>query len=248
MSWMSRVREFLARRDAVAQLAVVLGAFGAYEVARLAMEPNWAQAFANARRIVSLEQVLGFAWEQSLQRAFLALPDLVAALNIFYFVGHFLFTAIFFVWLYRRSRDGFSSFRDGFLAATAIAVVIHWLFPTAPPRLAGVGLEDTLLMLSGIDIGSQTSSALSNPVAAVPSLHAAYALGVGIGIIRFAHSHLARLAGALYPPLVVLTIVVTGNHFLLDAVAGMLVLALGFMLVRALRRRRRGEQARACAV
>ena len=176
----------------------------------------------------------GFAWEQSLQRAFLALPDLVAALNIFYFVGHFLFTAIFFVWLYRRSRDGFSSFRDGFLAATAIAVVIHWLFPTAPPRLAGVGLEDTLLMLSGIDIGSQTSSALSNPVAAVPSLHAAYALGVGIGMIRFARSHLARLAGALYPPLVVLTIVVTGNHFLLDAVAGMLVLALGFMLVRAL--------------
>ena len=103
--------------------------------------------------------------------------------------------------------------------------MIHWLYPTAPPRLAGVGLEDTLLMLSGIDIGSQTSSALSNPVAAVPSLHAAYALGVGIGMIRFARSHLARLAGALYPPLVVLTIVVTGNHFLLDAVAGMLVLA-----------------------
>ena len=246
MSLMSRVREFLARRDAVAQLAVVLGAFGAYEAARHAMEPNWAQAFANARRIVSVEEVLGFAWEQSLQRAFLALPDLVAALNIFYFVGHFLFTAIFFVWLYRRSRDGFTGFRDGFLAATAIAVVIHWLYPTAPPRLAGVGLEDTLLMLSGIDIGSQTSSALSNPVAAVPSLHAAYALGVGIGMIRFARSHLARFAGVLYPPLVVLTIVVTGNHFLLDAVAGMLVLALGFLLVRALRRRR-GEQPRACA-
>jgi membrane-associated phospholipid phosphatase len=124
--------------------------------------------------------------------------------------------------------------------------VIHWLFPTAPPRLAGVGLEDTLLMLSGIDIGSQTSSALSNPVAAVPSLHAAYALGVGVGMIRFARSHVVRFAGALYPPLVVLTIVVTGNHFLLDAIAGMLVLALGFMLVRALRRRR-GEQPRACA-
>jgi hypothetical protein len=246
MSWMSRVREFLARRDGVAQLAVVLGAFGAYEVARLGMEPNWAQAFANANRIMSLERVLGFAWEQSLQRAFLALPDVVAALNIFYFVGHFLFTGIFFVWLYRRSRDGFTGFRDGFLAATALAVVIHWLYPTAPPRLAGVGLEDTLLMLSGIDIGSQTSSALSNPVAAVPSLHAAYALGVGIGMMRFARSHLVRLAGALYPPLVVLTIVVTGNHFLLDAVAGMAVLGAGFLLVRG-RRRRRSEQPRACA-
>ena len=121
MSTMSRVRQILARRDAVAQLAVVLGAFGAYEAARLAMEPNWTQAFANARRIVSVEEVLGLAWEQSLQRAFLALPDVVHALNIFYFVGHFLFTGIFFVWLYRRSRDGFRSFRDGFLAATAPA-------------------------------------------------------------------------------------------------------------------------------
>src|SRR5918995_3865508 len=207
MSRMSRVRGFLARRDGVAQLAVVLVAFGAYEAARLAMEPNWAQAFANANRIDSVERVLGFAWEQSLQRAFLALPDLVAALNLFYFIGHFLFTGIFFVWLYRRSRDGFRSFRDGFLAATAMAVVIHWLYPTAPPRLAGVGLEDTLLLFSGIDIGSPTSSAISNPVAAVPSLHAAYALGVGIGMIRFARSYLVRLAGGLHsPPVVVPTL------------------------------------------
>lgn len=246
MSWMSRVREFLARRDGVAQLAVVLGAFGAYEAARLAMEPDWGRAFANADQVLHVEEVLGLAWEQSLQGAFLALPDLVAALNLFYFVGHFLFTGIFFVWLYHRSREGFRAYRDGFLAATALAVVVHWLYPTAPPRLAGVGLQDTLLLLSGIDIGSPTSSAISNPVAAVPSLHAAYALGVGVGMIRFARSHLVRLAGLLYPPLVVLTIVVTGNHFLLDAVAGMAVLGAGFLLVRALRRPPQ-EQPRTCA-
>jgi hypothetical protein len=245
MSIMSRVRE-LARRDGIAQLAVVLGAFGAYEAARHAMEPNWTQAFANANRIVSLERVLGLGWEQSLQRAFLPLPDLVQTLNIFYFVGHFLITGVFFVWLYRRSRPGFTTFRDGFLAATAIAVVIHWLYPTAPPRLAGVGLEDTLLVLSGIDIGSPTSSALSNPVAAVPSLHAAYALGVGLGVLQFARSHLARVGGVVYPPLVVLTILVTGNHFLLDAVAGMLVLGAGFLVVRGVRARL-GGRARACA-
>jgi hypothetical protein len=246
MSTMSRVRQVLARRDGIAQLAVVLGAFGAYEVARLAMTPNWAQAFANANRIESVEEVLGFAWEQSLQRAFLALPNLVAAFNLFYFIGHFLITAVFFFWLYHRSREGFRSFRDAFLAATAIAVVIHWLYPTAPPRLAGVGLEDTLLVLSGIDIGSPTSSALSNPVAAVPSLHAAYALGVGIGMYRYAHSHLIRVIGVLYPPLVVLTIVVTGNHFVLDALAGMAVLAVGFGLTRAFRHRTGDEKVRAC--
>ena len=242
---MARVRIFLARRDGVAQLAVVLGAFAAYEAARLAMEPNWAQAFANARRVVSLEQVLGLAWEQSVQRAFLALPDVVSALNVFYFVGHFVFTGIFFLWLYHRSREGFRSFRDGFLVATAISVAVHWLFPTAPPRLAGVGLQDTLLVLSGIDIGSPTSSALSNPVAAVPSLHAAYAVGVGIGMIVYGRWLAVRLAGALYPPLVVLTIVVTGNHFVLDAVAGIAVLAAGFGLVR-VARRGGGEEHRAC--
>jgi hypothetical protein len=237
MHLMSRVRVLLARRDGVAQIAVVLGALGAYEAARLAIAPNWAQAFANARRIEALEQVAGIAWEQSLQRAFLALPDLVSALNIFYFVGHFVLTGLFFLWLYHRSRDGFRSYRDGFLAATAIALVIHYVFPTAPPRLAGVGLEDTLLALSGIDIGSPTSSALSNPVAAVPSLHAAYALGVGLGLVRFARSSLVRVAGAVYPPLVVLTIVVTGNHFVLDAVAGIVVLGIGFWVASALRGR-----------
>jgi hypothetical protein len=109
-----------------------------------------------------------------------------------------------------------------------------------------VGLEDTLLVLSGIDIGSPTTSAISNPVAAVPSLHAAYALGVGLGMIRFGRSHLVTLAGAIYPPLVVLTIVVTGNHFLLDAIAGMAVLGLGFWLAHRLRRRE-GVLHRACS-
>ena len=123
--------------------------------------------------------------------------------------------------------------------------MIHWLYPTAPPRLAAVGLQDTLLVLSGIDIGSPNSAALSNPVAAVPSLHAAYALGVGIGMIRYARSYLLRLAGVVYPPLVVLTILVTGNHFVLDAVAGMAVLGVGFWVARGLRRRTR-EKMRAC--
>jgi hypothetical protein len=247
MRLMPRVRQVLARRDAGAQLAVVLGAFAAYEVARHAMQPNWSEAFANARRIESVEQVLGVAWEQSLQRAFLAIPDVIPALNIFYFVGHFVFTAIFFVWLYRRSWDGFRSFRDAFLIATAISVVIHYLFPTAPPRLAGVGLEDTLLIFSGIDIGSPTSSAISNPVAAVPSLHAAYALGVGMGVVRYARSSLVRLAGALYPPLVIVTILVTGNHFVLDAVAGIAVIGAGFLIVGWWRGRSREHGSRVCA-
>ncbi len=226
----------LRRHDGLTQIAIVLGGLGVYELSRLAIEPNWSAAIANARRIVDLERVLALGWERQLQDWFLAVPDLVRALNVFYFFGHFVLTGAFFLWLYFRHRAGFNTFRNGFLAATAISLIVHWLFPTAPPRAAGVGLMDTLHVLSGIDIGSPTTSALSNPVAAVPSLHAGFAAGVGAGMILFARFRVVRALGVVYPGLVVLTIIVTGNHFVFDAIAGLLVMAVGFAAASSLRR------------
>jgi PAP2 superfamily len=247
---MARARAALRRRDGLKQIAVVLGVVALYELARLAMEPNWTAAFVNARRVTDVEELLSLGWERQLQDAFLALPELVRAMNVFYFVGHFVLTGVFFLWLYHRSRSGFGVFRDGFLVATVVAVLIHWRFPTAPPRLADLGILDTLQLFSGIDIGSPQSTALSNPVAAVPSLHAGYAFGVGIGVVRYARSRLVRGAGLVYPGLVVLTIIVTGNHFVLDALAGIGVVALGFLVAPRLRcalRRDRNAGILACA-
>ena len=187
------------------------------------MTPNWPLAVRHAHDVVSLERFAHINWEASLQQTFLRVPDLVRGMNVFYFVGHFLLTGVFFVWLYHRSQPAYRTFRNGFLTATAIALLIHWRFPTAPPRLAGVGLVDTLRQLSDIDIGSPTASSFSNPVAAVPSLHAGFALGVGIGLVLYARSVFWKVIGVVYPIAVVLTTIVTGNHFILDAVAGMLV-------------------------
>jgi hypothetical protein len=230
---MRRAWAAFQRRDGLRQIAIILIALSVYEIARRLIEPNWTVAMHNAKRIAELEQALSFAWEQSVQRAFLGLPELVEAMNLFYFVGHFLLTGVFFFWLYHQSRDGFRSFRNGFLAATAIAVLIHWQFPTAPPRLiTGLGVTDTLRVFWNIDIGSPRVEAISNPVAAVPSLHAGWALGVGIGLVRYATSRLLQVLGVVYPIAVMLTIVVTGNHFIFDALAGMAVLAAGFLVVR----------------
>jgi hypothetical protein len=226
----ARVWSWLRRRDGLQQILIVVGGFEVYEGLRHVMKPNWPVAFDNAARIEDLERWGHFAWEQSVQRIFLGMPDLVQAMNIFYFVGHFVLTGLFFTWLYFRSRDGFRSVRNAFLIATAVSLFIHWQFPTAPPRLAGVGLEDTLRQLSNIDIGSPTSSSFSDPVAAVPSLHAGWAVGVGVGLILYARPLFWRLVGVVYPVLVVLTIVVTGNHFIFDAIAGIAVMALGFWL------------------
>jgi hypothetical protein len=232
MSGMRGAWTVLRRRDGVRQIAIVLAAVWAYEATRMLIHPNWSAAMANAQKVDNLERGLNFAWEQSLQRAFLGVPEVVEAMNLFYFVGHFVLTGIFFLWLYHRSSDGFRSFRNGFLAATAIAVFIHWQFPTAPPRLiAGLGIEDTLRVIWNLDIGSPHASAFSNPVAAVPSLHAGWAVGVGAGLIRYARQRWLRLLGVLYPLAVILTIVVTGNHFIFDALAGIAVLAAGFLIV-----------------
>ena len=224
---MARARTIVLEHYGLAQVAIVLAAVWSYELLRRAMQPNWPVALDHAREIVSLERAAHLGWEESLQRAFLHVPLLVQGMNLFYFAGHFLVTGVFFGWLYRRSRPVFRIFRNAFLIATAIALVVHWRFPTAPPRLAGIGLVDTLRQLSGIDIGSPASSAFSNPVAAVPSLHVGWALGLGLGVVIYARSPAWRLGGALYPAAVVLTVVVTGNHFVLDAIAGMVVMAVG---------------------
>jgi hypothetical protein len=241
MASMSRVRRFVTRHDGLTQIAIVVAGVELYELARHWIEPNWPAAYDNAHRVVSWERFMNIAWEHSLQRAFLDVPDLVKAMNVFYFVGHFVLTSVFFFWLYHTNRDAFRRFRNGFLAATAIALVIHWRFPTAPPRLVA-GYVDTLRQFSDIDIGSATSSSFSNPVAAVPSLHAGWALGVGIGLVLFARPLIWKLIGVAYPIAVVLTIVVTGNHYVFDALMGYAVMAAGFLVTSAWPRRPRPER------
>ena len=149
------------RRRGLGQIAIVLAAVAVYEAFRMAITPDWDAALGNARPDLGAgSRRSAVNVEEPLQRAFLAIPDAVEALNVFYFVGHFLLTGLFFVWLYRRSETAFATFRNGFFVATSIALIVHWQFPTAPPRLADVGLVDTLRALSGVDIGSRSSEAL----------------------------------------------------------------------------------------
>src|SRR4029079_10139276 len=79
--------------------------------------------------------------------------------------------------------------------------------------------------------------------AAVPSLHTAYALLIGITGYRACRHLVTRLIWAIYPALVVIATIVTGNHWLLDAVAGALALALAWMAVSALPRAAAGRVA-----
>jgi hypothetical protein len=221
-------RRFLSRLDPVLQISLLIGLAEAYRLLRRLIPTDWPQATANAHHVLRLEQVSHFAWERVIQQWFLRFPELIKGMNWFYLSSHFVVTGAFFVWLYWRNREGFAIFRDGFLLATAIALVIHWRYPTAPPRLAHMGIKDTMELYSDVNIGRPHHERFANPVAAVPSLHAGWALAVGAGLLLYARNVLSRLTAVIYPFAVLLTIVVTGNHFIFDAVAGALVMAVGF--------------------
>jgi hypothetical protein len=224
----NRARRLLFRLDPLVQIGLLIALAEAYRLLRRLIPTDWPQAMANAQHVERLEQVAHFAWEEGIQDWFLQFPELVKGLNWFYLSSHFVVTGAFFMWLYWRDRDGFSIFRDGFLLATAIALVIHWRYPTAPPRLAGTGIKDTIDLYSGVNIGKPHHERFSNPVAAVPSLHAGWALAVGVGIVLYARNFFMKAVGVIYPAAVMLTIVVTGNHYVFDAAAGALVMAVGF--------------------
>ena len=137
------------------------------------------------------------------------------------------------LWLHRRRPAAYPFIRTTLLVATALAVVGYVVFPTAPPRLSGVGIADTV---SGGDVDLNTGlvSSLYNPFAAVPSLHIGYALIVGASVARHASRVITRVAALAYPPFVLVAIVATGNHFLLDAAAGAAVAGIAFLAARLL--------------
>jgi hypothetical protein len=223
-----RARYWLRRLDLLVQIALVVGLAESYRLLRRLIPTDWPLAIGNAQRVAHLERVLHIYGEAAMQRAFLHFPEVVRTMNWFYLSTHFLITGLFFAWLYWRSREGFAIFRDGFLLATAIALVIHWRFPTAPPRLAHMGIKDTIDLYSRVNIGRPHHERFSNPVAAVPSLHAGWALGVGAGLVLYGRWWITKLLGFVYPLIVLVAIVVTGNHFFFDAIAGALVMAIGF--------------------
>jgi hypothetical protein len=170
------------------------------------------------------------------QRAVQNLPGLTSVLGVAYLTLHLAVTGGVLLWLHRRRPEGFPFIRTALLLASGLALVGFLVYPTAPPRLAGVGIVDTV---SGghVDLNRGLVSSLYNPYAALPSMHIGYALIVAAALLRHGRHLHVRAIGALYPPFVLLVIVATGNHFFLDAAVGALVAGLAAALAARLTRR-----------
>ncbi|HMO00727.1 MAG TPA: phosphatase PAP2 family protein [Miltoncostaeaceae bacterium] len=223
------------RRPWLGEIMLFAAALLVYQGSRALVIGDPATAFRNARGVMGLEKAAGVFVEPSVQRALMDHEALVSLLNQFYMSAHWVVTPLFFVWLYRRRRHAYAYVRNAFLVGNAVALAVFMLFPVAPPRLAGAheGFVDTLHTVSGVDLHGGMLSGWFNPNAAVPSMHFGYAFLIGVVGVTLVRGPLARVALAAYPALVLLTIVGTANHYVLDAAAGGAVMLLGLAIAAA---------------
>ncbi|MBA3244089.1 MAG: phosphatase PAP2 family protein [Actinobacteria bacterium] len=226
------------------EVAALFGLYGLYQLIRGFGELDFEAAQRNTEAIVAAEQRLQVFVERGIQDWALGVPGLAGLLGIAYLALHLLLTPAVLVWVYRAHRERFPLVRTTLVVSTALALVGYVVYPAAPPRLAGLGFADTVSERAGLNLSSDVLGSFYNPIAAVPSLHFGYALLVGGAIAWLARRRALRLAGAVYPAVMLFIIVATGNHFLLDAVAGGAVVLAGWAAARLLIPARREPVAR----
>jgi hypothetical protein len=211
------VKRFSLRRE----VTLGLGVYALYlVVARLVLRRDGrARARRNAERIVALEARMGMDVEPAVQRTLLRYPRLVHGLNVGYGLFNVTLTVGWLVLLYRRRDEGYHRFRRACLLAHVGAQPAFYLLPTAPPRVLD-GFVDTLSEVSGLDLEHPLLVRFYNPVAAMPSLHVAFAVATGAEIAERTDSLLVKSVARAYAPLVATVVAGTGNHYVLDAVAG----------------------------
>jgi membrane-associated phospholipid phosphatase len=212
--------------DALVQLSLFVIADILYETVRGIAESNPAVAFSNARAIVEIEQSTGLFFEQGLQAWAMGQRVLIDMANFMYVNSHFVMTTGALVWLYLRHNDRFYFVRNMFMVAMGLALIGYVLMPTAPPRFfPELGFVDTIAYYVNVQHDSGLVALFFNPYAAVPSMHVAFALMVSVPALLVVRHRVAKVLWAVYPLLVTFVVIVTGNHWFMDAVAGAVVAA-----------------------
>jgi hypothetical protein len=211
--------------DAIRQLALFAGAYYAYRLVRGFVDGQATLAFENARMLVDAERSMGLFFEPGLQAWAQGEEWLLLFANWMYVNSHFVVTTTFLIWLYLWRNHAFYFVRNMFMVAMGLALVGYMAFPTAPPRfLPEWGFTDTVANFVG-ETAESSANVLYNPFAAVPSMHVAFALMIAVPAIYLVRTRVLKVLWSLYPVVVTFVVMVTANHFWLDAALGALVAA-----------------------
>jgi hypothetical protein len=213
----------------------VLVLYEIYSAIRNLSEGSKAQAFRHAREIMHWQHMVGLNHEATLQSWALHFTPLIVFLNYFYGSLHFIVTAGAVIWLYRRHPGDYPRWRNTLVLTTALALIGFVFWPLMPPRLlpAHYGFVDTLAKYPTFwSFDSGAIHNISNQYAAMPSLHFGWSLFCAAALAPRLRHRVARTAAALYPLLTLSAIVLTANHYFLDAAAGAVVFSIAYLLSR----------------
>ena len=218
--------------DLFRQVLIWFGFVLAYQVARGIADRSPSVAFDNARGVIDVERRATGLWELSLQSWIESYHLLGVLTSWTYWLSQFAVVGLALLWVYFRHYDHFIRFRNLLMLANVIGLVGYVLLPTAPPRmLPEFGFSDTLASLGAPNHGSSFIQLASNPYAAMPSLHSADALIVGIALAVFVRSWIMKAIWLAWPVWVWISVMATGNHFWLDIAAGILVAGIAAPIV-----------------
>jgi membrane-associated phospholipid phosphatase len=216
--------------DFALQIGIWFGFLAAYQVARGVADRNAAEAFENGLKVMDIERNANALFELSLQGLVESSRLLAFTTSWTYWLSQFTVLGLALLWVYLRRNEHFSRFRNLVMLANVLGLAGYVLLPTAPPRMfPDFGFVDTLARFASLNHGSGLIELASNPYAAMPSLHAADAMIVGVTLALIVRRWWAKALWLAWPVWVAFAVMATGNHFWLDIAAG-----LGVALVAAL--------------
>ncbi|WP_030238801.1 bifunctional glycosyltransferase 87/phosphatase PAP2 family protein [Streptomyces sp. NRRL S-455] len=231
------LRRVLTRPNLLLELLLLRVTYAAYSQVRLAAtggssSAGRAEAEEHGQQILGLERALHLDVERWANHAVVKIDWLRNLSDSYYTSMHFVVPLAVLAVLYWRRPADYRWARSALGFATLLALVGFWLYPLAPPRLMpGLGYIDTV---HGVQDFSQpdygTLTALTNQYAAMPSLHFGWALWCGVVIAVLARWWWMKVLGLLHPLFTLCAVVVTGNHWVLDAAGGAAVVGVGLGL------------------
>jgi hypothetical protein len=230
----ARAGEAPLRKTAVTALlgwevAILIGLYGMWQLAGSISVMGGEDGLARGRRIWDIERTLHLPGEATVQSAFLPHPWLVQFFNWYYVLAHYNVLLLMLAWLFWRHRDRYREART-VIGLTTFACLAVQLVPVAPPRLiGGHGIVDTA-MRYGQSVYGPVGQGFSDQYSAMPSVHIAWSSAVAFFVWRATKSRW-RYLGVAHALLTWIVVVVTGNHYWLDGVVAIVLLALAFWTV-----------------
>jgi hypothetical protein len=196
-------------------------------------------ALSHGEGVLGLERTLGIDPELGLDRWLAAHHTLGLVVSDYYDNAHFVVTLGLLGWLWWRRADLYRPLRNSLVAVNAIGFAVFWLYPVAPPRmLAGAGFSD--VVASTHAFGSWHTGALAsaaNQLAAMPSLHMAWAAWCAVALWRLSSRVWVRGLALLHPCMTTVAVLATGNHYVLDVLAGVATLGAAMLTAAAIPRK-----------